>query len=208
MIALIRAGERARTHGLILVSYAVKLGYGIFRLEDPEISTEQYYLPLSMREIGLGKYGTDSYMHPTQLPFSHPWFCMWKDESKRLVTHNRTGTVCRLRIKDDFYVSGEFVLETVDRPQEPQICTSIKWYQNQLNLHLETLKGKKINFEIYYQYFVFKDKSLNQILLSHISRLESVIIVSTIEWETLFPIPIKLIDLSYAYPTNEGKRRR
>ncbi len=190
---IVRLGQRVQTKPLILVSFAISLEYAVFKLEGSSI---EYLLPLNMAELDIGKYGSASYIHPTQLPFSNTNLCMWKDKKKRLVIHNRTNTVCKLLMKEDFWVTGNFTLVPLDSPGETKVCQSLRWNKNLLRPHLEGLKGKSFELKLKVVSMIYKDMVMNQVLLTRITSSKCTFVLSSIDWDTFFPIPMEILEFN------------
>lgn len=194
---IIRIGRKVQSIPLILTSFHIDKDYGIFM---PATGGTSYKLPLSLGELDIGKYGSKSFIHPTNLPFANSNYVIWKDQSKRLVTHNRTKTLCRLRMTDDFWATGDFTLEPMDSPGENLICRSMVWNRYLLRTHLESLQGKPFTFDLKIVSLVYKGDVLNQILMNNITKNHCVFLVTTTAWDTLFSFPIELLNFDAKNP--------
>lgn len=150
-------------------------------------------LPLTFVELKIGQYGVHSYRHPTDLPVGHRHMCSWANEGKRLVTHNRTGTLCRLDLPEEFYAKGDFKL-IPSNGGETMLCRSEVWTSAQASLHLDSCKGVEFIFEVKIV-SIYWDESrfVDQVVINKFSSSKIKILVAS-KWPSVIPIPVNLIN--------------
>lgn len=196
---LFRVGDKVILTELLLIYYDLNTNLAHMKRG----SGENVILPLSMSEFDLGMYGVHSKIHPTNLPTSHPDFCTWVDENKRLIRHTRTGEICLLELDDSFYATGVYKL----RPKnsiESKTRTAPSWSPMQIKQHLDSLKGKEFTFKVRITSILYKDNLVNQILLNRITTERVSFTVSSIEWDSFAVIAGSLIK---TYKNEKTKKR-
>jgi hypothetical protein len=198
---LFRVGDKVVLMDMMFISYDLNKNIAYLRRG----SGEDVIMPLTLAEFGLGKYGMYSRVHPTNLPFSHPDFCTWVGEKKRLVRHTRTGEICTLSITDDFYSTGEYKL--VPKHGESKTRTAPYWETRELRSHLEAIKGKPMQFNVKITGILYKETSVNSITLTRISESKVGFYASSLEWDTFIYVPPKLIN-KYYEETSKKRRPR
>lgn len=156
-----------------------------------------------MSEFDFGMYGSNSKVHPTNLPFNHPDFCTWADEEKRLVRHSRTGEKCRLVLDDSFYATGVYTLITTDGNSKTRTAPS--WNSRALVDAASVLKGKELSIVVRVNAILYKNTLVNSITLNKLSTPKVLLVVSSIKWESFALINPALIKDYYQHESKKVK---
>lgn len=203
----IKTGQIVRTLGLIFKSYDLNRGVAEMLLPQENDSPKTIYLPLTMAEFELGMYGANSWVHPTDLPPSHPNFVTWKIQAEKLVTHNRTGEVCYLLLTKEFHSTGEFQL-TPKINQRIEKKHSIMHTPLSAKQQLESLKGKTITFKVRILCFLVNDQVEASILFSKsLSKKDVSIVGTSIPWMSLAALPLEFFILVSDAPSTRQKQK-
>lgn len=169
---------------LILTSYDLRSKSVNLVTEEGE-NIEQY---LNIMPLGIGIYGENSYMHPTNLRYTHPGFISDLSDNN-ICVHRLTSERCRLILSKDFVNNGEFRLESLrDGEKSARSFTSEKWDRTTLIGYLDSLKGTSLSGKGKVAYIVYKNMCRDNILLT--KNTEDLVIVIAYEDGTLSGFPL------------------
>lgn len=205
---LIRAGEVLYSQKFIFKSFNLSDGTAEMLLPTDTGSPIKLYLPLTLGEFELGMFGMHSFVHPTDLPTSHPNFVTWANKSLSIVTHNRTGERCYLKLGEPFHYSGEFALSPT-QGAAPDTKTSLRHTHATAKKKLEEKIGNEISFRMKILAIVMDGVAEDQALITQVSkkRLCGLIFTST-EWPSLASMPLEYVHLSLKTEASPEKKKK
>lgn len=192
---------------MIFKSYNLNTGIAEMLIPVEEGPPQKIYLPLTLSEFGLGMYGMHSWVHPIDLPPSHPNFVTWHVESEYKVTHNRTGEVCYLLLTKDFHVTGSFKLTPV-KGGSGMITTSIMYTAITAKKKLEEQLGAEMVFQLRILSLVIDGYVEGALLLNKVTPKRDVLVVFTsLRWMSLACLPINYLDIKQEKPTKNQREK-
>lgn len=198
---------------MIFKSYNIGLGTAELLNPNRVGPPSRIYLPLTLSEFGLGMYGANSWMHPTDLPPSHPNFVTWRKEEEHLVTHNRTGEVCYLLLSKEFHINGEFQL-TPKKGGAIVFKSSVLYNSATARTHLDGLIGKEIIFRMRALSFLVNNSVEASILKlqtklegKHTPKRDITVVFTSLKWMSLASISLDYINLAVEQPTKKEREK-
>ena len=204
----ISIGQTASTVPMIFKSYNLNKGIAEMLQVVEEGSPNKIYMPLTLAEFGLGMYGAQSWVHPTDLPPSHPDFVTWTIESEWKVTHNRTGELCFLLLNKEFHANGEFKLTPV-RGGAAAFKTSTLHTYASAKKRLDELVGREISFKIRILSILLNGVVEGSLLLNNYIRdqKEVIIVFSSLQWMSLGAIPLRYLKTAEEVPSKQKRTK-
>ena len=157
---------------LTIVSYDLRKESVTLVTEEGE-KIEQH---ISIMPLGVGYYGINSYMHPTNLKFSHPGFITDLSENN-ICIHRITNKRCRLVIDKDFNMTGDYSLVALENNEKvTKTYRSEVWDRQGLIAYLDSLKGYNVVGRGKVAFIIKDGVCHNSIILSN--KLDLIIVVS------------------------------
>ena len=157
---------------LTIVSYDLRKEAVTLVTEEGE-KIEQH---ISIMPLGVGYYGINSYMHPTNLKFSHPGFITDLSENN-ICIHRITNKRCRLVIDKDFNMTGDYSLVALENNEKvTKTYRSEVWDRQGLIAYLDSLKGYNVVGRGKVAFIIKDGVCHNSIILSN--KLDLIIVVS------------------------------
>lgn len=122
--------------------------------------TELIVLPLNLPVFGLGLNYLDNFAHPAAPGQSD---LVYIDEKKSIVYDRNERRRYRLILDEYFPFSGEYILISVDSDESPKKRFALKRTKEQLEHHVNGLKGKRFSGELVHgkvSYITVMDRDL------------------------------------------------
>lgn len=160
-----------RVKDLTVISYDLKKQSVTLITEEGERVDQ----PINIAPLGIGYFGESSYMHPTNLKFSHPGFITDLSENN-ICVHRLTNKRCRLILDRDFNNNGDFSLVSLENGEkESKTYKSEIWDRRTLIGFLDSLKGYNLTGRGKIAFIIKDGVCHNNILLNKKSDLIIVI---------------------------------
>lgn len=169
---------------LTIVSYDLRKESVLFTTEEGE-TIEQH---INIMPMGVGYYGVNSYMHPSNLKFSHPGFITDLSENN-ICVHRLTSKRCRLIMDKDFNTTGNYNLVTLENGEKTsKTYKSEVWDRQSLIAYLDSLKGYNLVGKGKVAFIIKDGICHNNIIVSN--KIDLIIVVS-FEDGTVASFPLK-----------------
>lgn len=169
---------------LTIVSYDLRKEAVVLMNEEGE-KIEQ---PISIMPLGVGYYGINSYMHPSNLKFNHPGFITDLSENN-ICVHRLTAIRCRLIMDKDFINNGGYNLVSLENGEKnSKSYKSEVWDRQSLIAYLDSLKGYNLVGKGKIAFIIKDGVCHNNIIVS--SKIDLIIVIS-FEDGTVASFPLK-----------------